>query len=326
MVDNFFYPKKFSRNDLVSITISHILPESITDFDLYIAVAGHFVLYAPQPYQWTQDELGRLGADGHKEFYYNNSDSKKAKAYFEISKIPKIDFSLEPDKRINHIMDISAEITKVLYDHDFSFAAYKKIEEISDALIKCITDDIKCINALGLLENHDQYTFYHSGRVCAYGVALAMKMFNPSRSILDDLAMGCLLHDVGKSRISLDVINKPGKLTAQEWMQMKKHPKLGVEVMSNVELSTVTKEIILHHHERLDGGGYPDGLEGHELLEEVKIAAFADVFDALTTNKPHSTSRTKYEALDFIKFSMLDLVSKDVYKAMVDLLSSPKKR
>ncbi|MGE0172393.1 MAG: HD-GYP domain-containing protein [Oligoflexales bacterium] len=326
MADNFFYPKKFSRDDLISISINLILPDSITDFDLYISVAGHFVLYAPPPYQWAGDELTRLGTDGHAELFYNNVDAKKAKAYLQISRVSKIDESLEPDKRINHIMDISAEITKVLYDHEFSFAAFKKLQEISDSLIKCIRDDISCVKALGLLEHHDQYTFYHSGRVCAYGVALAIKMFNPSKTILDDLALGCLLHDVGKSRISLDVINKPGKLTAQEWMQMKKHPKWGVDLMSNVDLNHVTKEIILHHHERLDGGGYPDGLAGHELLEEVKIAAFADIFDALTTNKPHSTSKTKYEALDFIKFTMLDLVSKDVYKAMVELLAIQKKR
>jgi putative nucleotidyltransferase with HDIG domain len=269
--------------------------------------------------------LERLKFDGHAHLFFQNKDAAKVKAYQRISALSSVDPARPVRERFAHVMDLSAEITKILYDHSFSEAILHKTKEVSDAMINCLREDPTCIQALSLLENHDQYTFYHSGRVCAYGLAVAMKMWTATDAELREFALGCLLHDIGKSKISLQIINKPGTLTTDEWSKMRQHPKWGVEVVGADNLTVISKEIILHHHERLDGKGYPDGLSKNEILEEVKIAAFVDIFDALTTNRPHSAHRNKFEALDFIRFNMLEFLSPDVYKAMVELLSSIKK-
>ena len=123
-----------------------------------------------------------------------------------------------------------------------------------------------------------------------------------------------------KAKIDKKILDQKAKLSQQDWTIIKKHPENGLAMVANVRIGLVPSEIILHHHERNDGGGYPHGLTASELLTEVKVAAFADVFDALTTKRPYQKTRTRYEALDFVRFHLLDTVDREVFKAFVSLL------
>src|SRR5690606_10841148 len=97
--------------------------------------------------------------------------------------------------------------------------------------------------------------------------------------------------------------------------------KSGFEAVADSILSHVPREIILHHHEKLDGSGYPDQLDARSLLPEVQIATLADVFDALTSSRCYQNKRTRYEGLDFIKHKMLGAkISKEAFKALVECL------
>jgi HD-GYP domain-containing protein (c-di-GMP phosphodiesterase class II) len=134
------------------------------------------------------------------------------------------------------------------------------------------------------------------------------------------IATVAIIHDDGKSKIDLALLHKHGALTKDEWDIIKQHPVYGDEVVSQSLLAVMPRSIILHHHERFDGSGYPHHLSERELLEEVKIVAFADVFDALTTNRPYQVSRTHFEALDMIRHKLLKNLHKDAFQAMVELL------
>jgi HD-GYP domain-containing protein (c-di-GMP phosphodiesterase class II) len=158
--------------------------------------------------------------------------------------------------------------------------------------------------------------------MAAYSLAIAIKLSLSDTRRLEEMATGCLLHDVGKSKVGLDILNKNGPLTVREWGVMKLHPEYGASIIERSELGLIPREIILHHHERMDGRGYPHALGSNEILEEVKVAAFADVFDALTTNRPYSLARTRYEALDFIRFNLLEQLHKDAYRAMIEIMIS----
>ena len=147
----------------------------------------------------------------------------------------------------------------------------------SKAMVACVEEDATCISALGKLANHDYYTYYHSARVAAYAIAIAMHLSQKDQASLTELATGALLHDVGKSKIDLPVLNKAGAFTPQEWELMKQHPVFGEVIVSESLLAVLPREVILHHHERFDGTGYPHNLSERELLEEVKIVSFADV-------------------------------------------------
>jgi HD-GYP domain-containing protein (c-di-GMP phosphodiesterase class II) len=160
----------------------------------------------------------------------------------------------------------------------------------------------------------------HSARVASYALALAMEMGQTDKIQLQAMAAGCIFHDIGKSKIDLTILNKNGPLTNDEWTLIKKHPEFGEQLVHDGFLGVVPLEIILHHHERLDGGGYPHKLTAKDILMEVRIASFADTFDALTTNRTYQAGRSRYEALDLIRHRFLEQLDKDCYKAMVLIL------
>lgn len=308
------------KENMERMAVESILDNSLTDFDLYLDVGDALTLYAKAPYKWEKAELSRLLAGGHSAFYYSISDRDKVEAFRALQAIPEIDLSLPPMSRVLNLTDVAAEMTRVLYEHPITASAIHKGEEVAQAMVDCIREDIHCIAAIGGLANHDFYTYYHSARVAAYATAIALQLSARDEDTLRNLAVGCLFHDVGKSKIELAVLNKRGAFTESEWDLMKRHPVLGDELISGSLLSAVPRGIVLHHHERFDGSGYPHGLTQHEMLEEVKIAAFADVFDALTTNRPYQVKRTRYEALDMIRDKMLTNLHKDSFVAMIEIL------
>lgn len=308
------------KHEMLAFRVDGILDNSNTDFDLFLEVAGKLALYARSPYKWTKDELDRLIGDGHEVFYYFSADLAKGEAYRELHHKITIDRTSAPPERMLNLTDAAAELTRILYKYPLSETGVTMVKDVASAMVACLQEDRSCVSALGLLANHDHYTYYHSARVAAYSVAIAMHLSQHDQASLQEMATGALLHDVGKSRIDLAVLNKHGALTKEEWEQMKLHPVFGEEVVRPSLLSMMPRAIILHHHERFDGTGYPHNLTEHELLEEVKIAAFADVFDALTTNRPYQVSRSRYEALDFIRHKLLKNVHKDSFQAMVELL------
>lgn len=301
--------------------VDRILDNSATDFDLYLEIAGALTLYAKAPYKWAREELSRLLADGHKVFFHFTADQPKVDAY-RLSTGVKIDTSSPPAQRIVNLTDAAAELTRILYNYPLTEASVEKVKDVAGGMVQCVEEDRSCVAALGLLANHDYYTYYHSARVAAYALAIAMQMSQRNKQQLQEMAVGALLHDVGKSKIELAVLNKQGALTKDEWELMKLHPVFGEQIVTESLLAVMPREIIVHHHERFDGTGYPHNLTENELLEEVKIAAFADIFDALTTNRPYQVSRTRYEALDFIRHKLLKVVHKDAFQAMVELLGS----
>ena len=310
-----------SKEDLCVMKISGLIEDTITDFDIYIEVGGYIVLYAPCPYRWSKSELGRLHNDGHGDLYYNKSDVSKVSAYLRIGRLPLINNDLPPEDRISNITDVAADLTRILFEHPITELTIIKGKEIAESLVDCVNEDIFCVRALTSLSQHDQYTYYHSARVSAYALAIAFKMSQKDEGLLQDLALGCLLHDVGKIKVGQEIINKSGPLTDKEWATMKKHPEFGSKMINESLLSLVPAEIILHHHERQDGKGYPHGLVDKEIIEEVKIAAFADVYDALTSNRPYQVKRTCFEALNFMKFHLAENLHKNSYKAMVEILA-----
>ena len=315
-----------SKSSMLAFAVDRMIDNSETDFDLYLEIGDELSLYAPAPYHWLKDELGRLLAGGHISLYHFTADLPKAETYQLIHHKVVIDESQPPAKRLLDLTDAAAELTRILYHHPLTPTVIGKVRDIAKAMVACVNEDPTCITALGNLAHHDYYTYYHSARVCAYALAMSMQMTQRDGLHLTEIATGALLHDVGKSKINLDVLNKRGAFTPMEWEEMKLHPVHGDVLVADSLLSVAPRQIILHHHERLDGSGYPHNLTDHELLEEVKIVSFADVFDALTTNRPYQVSRTHFEALGFIRDKLLKNMHKDSYQALVALLSEPGKK
>ncbi|AZR72093.1 hypothetical protein BBF96_01010 [Anoxybacter fermentans] len=150
------------------------------------------------------------------------------------------------------------------------------------------------------IDYRDSYTEEHSERVKNYAVKLAKELLLPE-SLVEEIRIGSLLHDLGKLGIPDQIINKQGLLSVEEYEKIKEHPRIGYRIIEPVQISRNIKAIILFHHERWDGQGYPLGLKGDEIPLPARIVAIADAFDAMTSNRVYRKACSKEEALKEIQ-------------------------
>jgi HD-GYP domain-containing protein (c-di-GMP phosphodiesterase class II) len=160
----------------------------------------------------------------------------------------------------------------------------------------------------------DGYTFQHSVDVTALGLLIGRHMlqergwadykgerrFNRFDERLLQLGLGLVLHDIGKLVVPVEILQKPTKLTPSEWELMKTHPRAGFEQLSTSPVSPLVKSVVLRHHERWNGTGYPDKRRGTEIHEMARIAAVADVYDAVTSERPYCGSWPQHEGVRII--------------------------
>jgi len=152
------------------------------------------------------------------------------------------------------------------------------------------------------IESKDRYTQGHCERVAFFACVLADSAGFNGRSLFW-FRIGALLHDIGKIIVPTEVLNKPGKLTEEEWAIMKRHPEAGLELVSDIDFPGDIHAIIRNHHERWDGTGYPDGLKGEEIPFAARILCVADVYDALTTTRSYRPGLTHARAAEIMRSS-----------------------
>jgi diguanylate cyclase (GGDEF)-like protein/putative nucleotidyltransferase with HDIG domain len=136
------------------------------------------------------------------------------------------------------------------------------------------------------VEARDPYIYGHSRKVCTYAVALAEAIGLPPEDV-SKISTAGLLHDIGKVGIPDKVLSKKGELNREDWEAIKAHPRLGANIVGNIPHLVPCVSSILHHHERWDGSGYPEGLKGEEIPLEARILAIADSFEAMTSARPY---------------------------------------
>ncbi len=147
------------------------------------------------------------------------------------------------------------------------------------------------------IESRDPYTAGHQRNVAELAVKIGEKL-GLNEEKLRWIYMGALLHDLGKIAIPSEILTKPGKLMPEEFALIKTHPKVGYDILKDIEFAAPIKEMVLYHHERLDGSGYPHGLKGDDIPLEARILAVADVIDAISSHRPYRPALGVEIALD----------------------------
>jgi putative nucleotidyltransferase with HDIG domain len=150
------------------------------------------------------------------------------------------------------------------------------------------------------IEAKDAYTKGHTERVAEYARMIAEEMKLSKREV-EIVSFGAVLHDIGKLGVYENILNKPGELTEQEWEIVRSHPEVGANIIRNMKFLESACDLVRHHHERLDGKGYPDGLSGREISVGARIVAVADSFDAMTSDRPYRRAYSIEESLDQLK-------------------------
>jgi putative two-component system response regulator len=150
------------------------------------------------------------------------------------------------------------------------------------------------------IEAKHSLTDRHSDRLADCAAQLG-KSLGMSEGDLEELRLGCLLHDIGKVAVPDSILLKPGRLTPRETEIMRQHPVIGEQICAPLKLFRPILPIIRHHHERMDGSGYPDGLSGEEIPLKARILQVADVYDALINERPYREALTSEEALEILR-------------------------
>jgi len=157
------------------------------------------------------------------------------------------------------------------------------VEEITESVAR----NPSALIDIARLKKKDEYTYMHSVAVCALMINLA-RTLEMDGDLVREIGLAGLLHDVGKMAVPDPVLNKPGKLTDDEYAVVREHPQRGYDlVVGSPGAPAIAAEVVLHHHERFDGTGYPHGLKGEEISLYARMGAICDVYDAITSNRPY---------------------------------------
>ncbi len=177
----------------------------------------------------------------------------------------------------------------------------QKIDKISNSIYNSINDEYHIIKCLSELRTEDQYLYSHSINVSFYGMLLG-KWLCLTKSEINKIVQAGLLHDIGKAKISTEILNKKGKLDIQEAEEIKRHTIYGYNMVKGIHIiSDEVKEVILLHHERMNRSGYPIGKDGDELSLYSKIIGIADAYDAITSERVYRHRETPFTAFEILQ-------------------------
>ena len=205
-------------------------------------------------------------------------------------------------REIERAQNLHGEANRIVRDvmGDIRLGKQIQLEQV-EPLVERIVDSIfsrqDALIPLARLKEHDEYTFQHSVSVCALMTSFARALELP-RDIIHEIAVGALLHDVGKAKVADEILNKPAKLTDAEFAKMKNHVVQSKIILQDTPgISQIALDVAAQHHERYDGTGYPNKLKGDEISLYGQMGAIVDVYDAITSNRVYHKGMPPTEAL-----------------------------
>jgi putative nucleotidyltransferase with HDIG domain len=319
------------EEDLIAIPVDTLKPNTPINFNLYASIhrfsanttkKKDLILFACAPSSLHTTEPEQLQKCGISSFFIRPSDQARYKSYISWhNSIHTVDHNETPEFRISQIQDIGTHLMEACFLTGLDDVSLSRLTTVADDIVRCLEDDPRAVVHLRGLVDHDMYTYFHSTGVGILSVAMAKALGESKHDVLRDFALGGLLHDVGKRKTPLHVLNKKSPLLDSEWALMKKHPEDGFSDIKDLKVSQRVRDIILYHHEKLDGSGYPYGLTGSNIPMEAQLVSIADIFNALTTTRCYQNKRSRFEALMLMKHNMESKIWGEGFKSLVSALT-----
>lgn len=178
--------------------------------------------------------------------------------------------------------------------------AIRSFQKIFKDILTCLMENRVALNLLATTKIYEDHVYNHSVNVAVYACQLAIANGLPLKKI-EEIGLGAMLHDIGKMYISKEILNKPEKLTNEEFEQIKLHSELGFDILKRIhEIPLTVSNCALQHHERIDGLGYPRGIKGADIHYYAKIISVADVFDAVTSHRVYRPAMLPHKGLELL--------------------------
>ncbi|WP_320034739.1 HD-GYP domain-containing protein [Halarcobacter sp.] len=291
------------------------------DFDIYAknTIEERVSLVLCKNYKILKNRVDELIA--YRYLYVHESEKKFYDKYFNGFMNQKV----IPNDMDKFYEEVGLTIDKMFKDPE-SLANYSEVKNIVTNMVKIILDKKFMINSFISILASNYYTHTHSLNVSVYAICLG-KHLGLKENDIQDLGISALLHDLGKSKIKVSILNKVGTLTEYEFNEMKKHPLLGWLLAKR--LGITNRNIlagIRNHHEKMDGTGYPDRQKDEDIHLFAKIIGICDVFDALTTKRVYKDAVSTFETLIMMKKEMSQHLDPRIVDDFIKIFKEEKRR
>lgn len=288
--------------------------------DLYIRIREEYRVFAARGAILPEEQLQRYAKERLYALVPDDVDPQ------EHQEALLLEILTDPEVSPQEKADITYQVSMKAIREVFEITNHKTLsalEKVSKQVVRLILADGRVVDKFIGLTSRDHYTFVHQVKVGIYGTAMAVNLFGDSvhDHDLDRLSMGFFLHDIGMTKVPATILNKEEPLLDSEWDTIRKHPLWGQERLRKaVYRSDEADDIILYHHERCNGNGYPFGKTGGEIPLYARICAIADTFESLTAHRPFKSARSPFEALKIMKAEMANEFDPDLFRAFIMLL------
>ncbi len=310
------------------IRLDCLRADTVPDFDLHLLPepGQPFVLYCERNTPFSSGARARLARTRVTRLYVPEAQRADYLRYLagHISDILD-DAKMPLREKATILYDSAQAVVEEVLQNPSAPANIQRGKDIVHQTVDFMTSRDFLLENLLRNISCDFYLYTHSVNVVAYSVLLAVGAGFRDQATLREIANGALLHDVGKSTIDDAILNKTSALNNREWELMQGHPTAGHEVLLNTgSLGEIALDIVLHHHERLTGDGYPDCLAKDDISPFVRIVSIADIFDALTTDRYHQRGVNTFAAFKEMHQEMGLGLDRDLMKVFVEAMGGGK--
>ena len=302
------------------ISIYSLIPESTMPFSVYRKDENQYTLIVEKADIFPK-HLTSIIRD-LEEIYIRTLDKPNYYIYLEkaLGMITQ-DSHIPLNERSKLIYDTSSRIINELFAKPESKEAIARSKSLVDSTINLILSDEGSIKSMMAIGSHDYYTYTHSVDVAVFSIGFA-NYLKFSYHDISNIGNAAMMHDIGKSKIPNEIINKEGKLSDDEFTIMKKHPVYSYEILQyHGEHNDDILRPARNHHEKARGNGYPDQLTASQMHTFAKMVAISDIFSALTTQRSYKQAFTSFEALHLMKTHMLEDLDKSLFVEFIKFMS-----
>ncbi len=310
----------------IPINPSNLKDGTKIGFELYLLVetsaSRRYVLYCKKNAFFEEGKKEMLVKKKIRSFYIKQDEEKEFFEYMESNFNDLMnDNNVSHSEKTRIVYNTATNVVKDLFSDPRS-GNISRTKEFAKNMADYIIEDTNAAKSLVKIAIQDYYTYTHCVNVAAVG-ALFTKHIGLADEEVRTICSGILLHDIGKTRISSDIINKNGRLTEEEFQVIKKHPELGMEVLDEAGIKYHDERIVaLQHHENYDGSGYPYGLKKNEIHYYGRIIRILDVYDAITTKRSYSDAKRPFVAIKEMQEKMLNCFDTELFFEFIRFLGN----
>jgi len=305
------------------ISLSSLRVDTVTDFDIYLraprAEGEQFTLYRGKNIVFTERVLHNLLEHGTERLFIRVQEKREYHRYLERN----LQNILHDDKvclkeKSKTAYACAGGLVEELLENPRSGQHIHRSRKLISHLADYLLSGSQVFFSLIAATSFDYYTYTHSVNVAVFGMALAHKVGAFTLHQINTIGLGLIVHDIGKSTIDQSILNKKGPLNSGEWEIIRQHPENGLRLLKGIgQLPEEALAIVWAHHEKLDGSGYPRALRGEAVHLYARIAALADIFDALTTSRSYKSAEKTFPALQIMRDEMTGQIDSDLFREFV---------